>query len=383
MKDDKRERIDTADQAKQEYMIRVKLFILKSIHYLIIVALFYVTFIHFRYREYPLVKDVGFRYNYLVTMGFGALLLFFNRTYNSYLYGYSRIRTLALSQWLSQLFSIGIIYMAVSLGWDKFKTPWYFIQLLLGYAIIDCIEAYIGNWYYFKIHPARKTLLIYRNNRDRHRFDSMKGKPSERLYQVEKEIQFDGTFDEIKNELEGYEAVFVAGLNSRCRNGILKYCQENDIRGLFLPHVGDVIMQGAEHIQAYDSPVLMVRRRILKPEYRFVKRAFDITASLAGLILLSPVFLITALAIKLYDHGPVFYKQIRLTKDEKQFHVTMSQSMRKRLVFAQNGNKIDQIGTKISFRQPKFLPDLFSDRWISNLESPSIPDNVESGNEFS
>ena len=49
MKDDKRERIDTADQAKQEYMIRVKLFILKSIHYLIIVALFYVTFIHFRY----------------------------------------------------------------------------------------------------------------------------------------------------------------------------------------------------------------------------------------------------------------------------------------------------------------------------------------------
>ena len=324
----KRVKIDANEQAEREYLIRVKLFFIKTIHFLVIVALFYWTFLYFRYREFSLIKDTGFRYNYLVTAGFGGLLLFFNRTYNSYLYGYMRIRELAFSQWIAQLLSLGIIYIAVSFGWYHFKTPWYFISLLLGYAVIDSVWSYVGNWYYYKIHPARRTLLIYRNNRDRHRFGSMVGKPSERLYKIEKEIKFDGTFDEIKNELEGFEAIFVAGLNSRCRNGILKYCEENNVRGLFLPHVGDVIMQGAEHIQAYDSPVLMVRRKIIKPEYRFVKRAFDILVSATGLILLSPVFLITAIAIKAYDHGPVFYKQVRLTKDAKHFKIIKFRSMR-------------------------------------------------------
>lgn len=329
MKDEKKiDEIDMYEQDKKEYLIRIKLFFVKAIHFFVIIMLFYWTFLYFRYREFPLIKDTGFRYNYLVTMGFSVLLLFFNRTYNSYLYGYTRIRELTFSQWLSQLFSLGILYMAVSLGWDRFKNPLYFVLLLLGYAIIDFVWSYAGNWYYFKIHPARRTLLIYRNNRDLRRFGSMKGKPSERLYKIEKEVKFDGTFDEIKNELKGFDAIFVAGLNSHCRNGILKYCEENNVRGFFLPHIGDVIMQGAEHIQAYDSPVLMVRRKIIKPEYRFVKRAFDITVSAAGLILLSPIFCITAIAIKAYDHGPVFYKQVRLTKDAKQFTIIKFRSMR-------------------------------------------------------
>ena len=84
-----------------------------------------------------------------------------------------------------------------------------------------------------------------------------------------------------------------------------------------MPHVGDVIMQGAQHIQAFDTPVMMARRKTLRPEYRVIKRALDILFSLAGLVIASPVMLVTAAAIKLYDHGPVFYKQVRLTRDEK------------------------------------------------------------------
>ena len=37
----------------------------------------------------------------------------------------------------------------------------------------------------------------------------------------------------------GYEVVFVAGVDSQCRNMILKYCEEEGIRGFFLPHIGD------------------------------------------------------------------------------------------------------------------------------------------------
>jgi lipopolysaccharide/colanic/teichoic acid biosynthesis glycosyltransferase len=49
-----------------------------------------------------------------------------------------------------------------------------------------------------------------------------------------------------------------------------------------------------------------------KPLFDVVKRCFDVVASLAALILLSPVFLVLAVCIKGEDGGPVFYRQSRL-----------------------------------------------------------------------
>ena len=56
-----------------------------------------------------------------------------------------------------------------------------------------------------------------------------------------------------------------------------------------------------------------------KAVYAFFKRFFDIFCSLLGLIILSPVFLIIALGIKITDGGPVFYRSIRIKKDGKPF----------------------------------------------------------------
>lgn len=62
--------------------------------------------------------------------------------------------------------------------------------------------------------------------------------------------------------------------------------------------------------------------------YRFVKRGFDILASLMGLILLSPLFLIVAIAIKVDDpRGKVFYSQIRLGRGERPFKMFKFLSM--------------------------------------------------------
>lgn len=60
----------------------------------------------------------------------------------------------------------------------------------------------------------------------------------------------------------------------------------------------------------------------------FVKRATDVFLSLIALILLSPILLATALLVKLQDGGPVFYKQVRLTKGLKPFDIVKFRSMR-------------------------------------------------------
>jgi Sugar transferases involved in lipopolysaccharide synthesis len=62
--------------------------------------------------------------------------------------------------------------------------------------------------------------------------------------------------------------------------------------------------------------------------YRSSKRIFDFLASLFGLIVLSPVFLIVAIAIKIEDpEGPIFYSQIRLGKRQEAFKMFKFRSM--------------------------------------------------------
>ncbi len=64
-----------------------------------------------------------------------------------------------------------------------------------------------------------------------------------------------------------------------------------------------------------------------KPVYDFFKRVFDLVMASFALIVLSPVFLITAIAIKREDGGNVFYSQTRLTKGGREFTMFKFRSM--------------------------------------------------------
>ncbi len=59
-----------------------------------------------------------------------------------------------------------------------------------------------------------------------------------------------------------------------------------------------------------------------------MKRLFDIVASALGLILLSPLFLILAIWIKLDSKGPVFYRQVRVGRHNKDFRIFKFRTMR-------------------------------------------------------
>lgn len=61
--------------------------------------------------------------------------------------------------------------------------------------------------------------------------------------------------------------------------------------------------------------------------YKVIKRAMDISLSSVALLVLSPVFLATAVAIKLEDKGPVFFTQPRAGKDMKAFQIYKFRSM--------------------------------------------------------
>ena len=89
-----------------------------------------------------------------------------------------------------------------------------------------------------------------------------------------------------------------------------------------------MILRGGDNMHLFDTPLVLCRNKGLSFEQRVMKRFFDIILSLIALVLFSPVFLIIALCIKLYDGGPVLYKQDRLTLNGKVFQVYKFRSMR-------------------------------------------------------
>lgn len=61
---------------------------------------------------------------------------------------------------------------------------------------------------------------------------------------------------------------------------------------------------------------------------KFLKRVIDFVLSLVGIILLSPIFLILAIAIKVTSSGPVLFKQKRVGKNKRHFNILKFRTMR-------------------------------------------------------
>lgn len=98
----------------------------------------------------------------------------------------------------------------------------------------------------------------------------------------------------------------------------------------------------------------------------FLKRVFDIIASLILFILLSPLFLILAIWIKIDSKGPVFYRQERITQFEKKFKIYKFRTMvvdadkKGSLVTTCNDHRITKVGRKIRKCRLDEIPQLFN-----------------------
>ena len=98
----------------------------------------------------------------------------------------------------------------------------------------------------------------------------------------------------------------------------------------------------------------------------FVKRCFDIFASIVGLVFFSPIFIVLAIAIKLDSKGPVFFRQERITTNNRKFKIfkfrTMVQNADKMgsLVTVGNDNRITKVGKLIRKLRLDEFPQLIN-----------------------
>ena len=347
----------------------IKIRALKYLHAGVSILLFAMFWYLYRYgfRIIEITKES--RYDLFVPIIYAVFYIILCRTYKSYLLGYYRVSVLCRSQFLSQFFSLLFVWLMVTIAWWNLRqSPAIFLVLLLLQAVLDIVWTWFATKYFFKVTPPIKAAVLYINENDIHRLGRMNGEPIERLYKFDTRICCAGkTAKEIIPLIEDCSAIFVSGIDATTRNELAEYCIHNSKNGFFVPHVGDVLMSGAEYIQSFSSPVLNVHRYNPDIEFTFIKRLFDIISSALALLVLSPLMIIIAIAIKICDGGPVFYKQTRLTKDGKAFKIIKFRSMRPdaekdgvaRLA-AENDSRITPIGRFIRKCRIDELPQLIN-----------------------
>lgn len=151
---------------------------------------------------------------------------------------------------------------------------------------------------YFKKNP-HFTLLGFVDSKNKHNIDS---------------LDYLGTIDDlakITKEKNVEEIIQTASDISKTHaKEILDFCRENHIKYNFVPDLVQVQRTNIEISSPSGIPLISLKPTPLDGWGKVIKRIFDVLGSSIGLIIFSPVFLITAIVIKLDSKGNVFFKYL-------------------------------------------------------------------------
>ncbi len=316
---------------------------------------------------YDTVKvKLYFRGHILMIFLYIALLFFFSSTYGGLKVGYLKPTEVFFSQIFALLCVNVISYFQISLmaNWVVNVEP--MIKVTVAQILLSGVWTYLCNMFYRRAFPPREMLLIHGERPIAdilEKFASRKDK-----FHIANCINVAEGYEAIVQEAEKrYGAVVLWDIPTTFRNRILKFCYSKSIRVYMMPKIPDVIIKGSEQLHLFDTPILLTREYTLTVEQRIVKRFIDLLCAILLLIIASPFMLLTAIAIKLYDGGPVFYKQVRCSRDAKEFSIIKFRSMRvdaekdgvARLA-AKNDARITPIGKFIRAVRIDELPQLLN-----------------------
>jgi len=318
----------------------------------------------FGYYAERIFKPFYFWGNWVMVALFFALYAVFSHIYDALLISFNQVSEIVHSQILAVLHADGIMFVILCLLTRHFPNLLPAFIALIGQVLAVVLWSLLANKWYFAVFPAKPSAIIYGARQGLERLIME--------YRLERkfDIQITAGAEECLGDLhmlDGMDTVFLSDIHSHDRNIFLKYCIEKGITVYVVPRIGDTLMSGAHRVHMFHLPILRVERYHPSPAYLLAKRIIDIVLSAAAILALSPVMLLTAGAVKAADGGPVLYKQVRLTRDGKRFHVLKFRSMRvdaekdgvARLSTGDSDDRVTPVGRMIRRFRVDELPQLF------------------------
>ena len=260
---------------------------------------------------------------------FGLLYYIFARLYGGFDVLFHSVEELVYSHVVALALSCGMMYIVTALLVRAVPNVLPSLLLLLCAGLASFLWAFCAKKLTLRLLKPRPTVLIYDNMEAREDGEAiLKSQPNS--FALLESISAEEGVEAIRARLleRKIRAVMLCGIPSSLRNDLVKFCINNRIEAYVRPNIGDFLIKGAKSLQLDNLPVLLCQRSSPAIWYLAVKRVMDIVLSLLALVVFSPFMLVTAIAIKVYDGGPILYKQVRLTKDRKEFYVYKFRSMR-------------------------------------------------------
>ena len=160
-------------------------------------------------------------------------------------------------------------------------------------------------------------------------FVNVYDKPSYRLSEYLPHL---GSVNDLVNIVKQFdvEEVIIAIERSEkdCLNAIMPVINQTDAEVEIIPEMQDLVFGNVRQSAIWRTPLVQVSPELMPIWQRVIKRLFDIVVSIIVLIVLSPVYLITAIIVKATSPGPVFYVQERIGKNGRPFKMAKFRSMR-------------------------------------------------------
>ena len=304
---------------------RIIIRLIKLLDVIAVTLIFGVVWMHFYASNVYRIPFYN-KGNWVVIALFMITYYYLAHLYQGFYIHISRVSEIIYAQDLAAALADAFLFAVTILLSRRIPNVLPTLLCLLGQScVIFCWSSFAHRWYFAHFH-RKKTIII---------FDEMEGLEDliaenglDKRYDVIDTIGIDAVDQQyIDRELPKSSVVFLCCVHSHERNQIIKFCVENHISIFVIPRIGDVLMSGAQKMHLMHLPMLLVNHYSPTPEYLLLKRMLDIVISAATLIILSPLMLILALIIR-SDGGTAFYRQVRLTKDGKEFHILKFRSMK-------------------------------------------------------
>ncbi len=278
------------------------------------------------YYASTFVNPYFFRGRILVAVVYALLLLVVFYLTDSLKFGYLKLSSVVISQFVSVWICNIITYFQLGLISGNLVPPGKMISLSFSEMIICLFFPLFFTKVYHHFYVPRKMLMIYSSVIAA---KSLKAKLDSRSdkYRVTGMINIDEGVESILIRIEEFDSVIINEIPTLQRKEILDYCYQNRISTYIVPEIQDVFIRGSQDISLFDTPLLHLRSDLTLSE-KLIKRVTDIVLSSLALIILSPLMIIVSFLIVLGDRGPVFYKQERLTRGGKVFKIYKFRSMR-------------------------------------------------------
>lgn len=245
----------------------------------------------------------------------------------------------------------------------RLADPEILLVCIILQIVVIIAFAYGGNYLYFKLNPPEKSCIITCSQYSLNRI-----LPKISKYRLQYRVTdiVDYRSDDVFDIILQNDTVFLYDVPIEERTHFVEFCYDNQKNIYYNPELCDVVAISAKNVLLDDKTMICSQVKELSLEQRMMKRAMDILLSLIALVITSPIMIACAIAIKLEDHGPVFFTQKRATKGGYVFRVYKFRTMKVhdenevQVSATADDDRITKVGAQLRRFRIDELPQIFN-----------------------